>query len=222
MQPHDVALAGRAGPDVKLVADPPNDRLSVFRRRRKSCGHPIVRSRRAGVPTGPDEAAAAPEGKAEPKIILGLWIVSIGARRGIVEQVHNHLAATIGDVVDEHTAGSAWIGRPQNEEIGLVLDQTARVHRSLVEIGNDAVFQYLRIEFSLCRPADPQIGAGPADSPPFGEWLHCAHLDLNARHRPNPFEKPGVSCLSNDPAAPPSTPSGIAATARGHSLAGTR
>ncbi len=154
--------------------------------------------------------------------MLGLWVVGIGARRGVVEQVHDHLAATIGDVVDEHAAGSARIGRAQNEEIDLVLDQTSRVRRGLVEIGDDAVFRCLRIEFSLCRPADSQIGAGPADGPPLGERLSCAHLDLNARHRPNPFEKPGLSCLSNDPAAPTSTPSGIAATARGHSLAGTR
>jgi hypothetical protein len=154
--------------------------------------------------------------------MLALWIVRIGTRWGIVEQVHNHLAATIGDVVDEHATGSARIGRPQNKEIDLVLDQTARVRWRIIEIGDDTVFRCLWIDFSLCRPADSQIRTSPAGIPPLGEWLHCAHLDLNARHRPNPLEKPGLSCLSNDPAAPTSTPSGIGATARGHSIAGTR
>src|SRR5260370_6336802 len=105
----------------------------------------FARGAPAGVPTGPDEAVTASEGEPEPKIMLGLWVVGIGARRGVVEQVHDHLAATIGDVVDEHAAGSARIGPAPHEEIQLGLHQTSRLRRTLVEIGGDSRFRALRL-----------------------------------------------------------------------------
>ena len=185
-EPHDIALAGGAGPDMKLVADAAHHRPAVFERRRQPRGHAAVGARRRRVPARPDEAVAAPEGEAQAHILGGLGIVGVGIRSGFVEAAEDHLAAAIGHVIDQHAAARLAFDRAQDEEIGLVFDHAARVLRRLVEIGDAGVFRRRRIELALrCAPY-PQIAAGLAKRMPAGKRLDRIDLDLDNGHDGTP------------------------------------
>ena len=168
----------------------PVDRLAVFQRRRKPRRHAVIGARRARIPARPDEAVAAPERKAEPGIrgrSSGRWLRP-GRPGRIVEQVKIRFRAAVGHVVDEHAAGPARIGRPQDEEIGLVFDEAARVARRLVEIDDGLVLGRGRIELAFGDAADAQIGTGLAEGLAFGKGLDHIQLDFDIRHRMTPCQ----------------------------------
>ncbi len=185
-EPHDIAVARRARADVEFVADAAHHRPAAFDRGWEACRHAVVDPRRSRIPARPDEAPAAPEGKAETDILCHLRVVGVGVAPGFVEPAEDHLAAAIGHVIDEHPARGLRLGRPQDEEIGLVLDHAAGIPRRLVEIDDDPAGRCRRIDFALGNAGDPHIGSGRAKGLSLGEGFGRIHRDFGNSHQRAP------------------------------------
>src|SRR5215469_12810964 len=186
IQAHDISLAGTASADMKLVTDAPHHRLAVFECRWQSRRHAIVGARGSRVPTRPDEAIAAPERETQSDVLCRLGIVGVRVTRSVVEQVKDHLTATIGHVIDEEAVRPTQLGRPQNEEIRLVFDHSPSASWRFTKIGDDAVLRRHGIYLSLRDALDPQVGASVTEATPCGEALDRLYLDLDDRHTQTP------------------------------------
>src|SRR5215469_9729554 len=160
--------------------------LAVFECRWQSRRHAIVGARGPRVPTRPDEAVAAPEAETQSDVLCRLGIVGVRAARSVVEQVQDHLTATIGHVIDEDAIRPTQLGRPQDEEIRLVFDHSPRVSWRFSEIGDDAVLRRRWIYLSLRNALDPQVGASVTEAPPAGEALDRLSVDLDDWHTQTP------------------------------------
>ena len=131
---------------------------------------------RIGVPAGPHDGVAAAEREAEAGIEQRAGIIVVGRR--FVDAGQQGLAAAIVHLVEDDAIAAARIERAQDEEIGLVFDEAARIARRLVEIDDRLVLRRLRIELALGGAAHALIGTGLAERLALRERLDGIDLDL--------------------------------------------
>ena len=162
--------------ELELLADAAHDLLAVLGRHRKARGDAAIGLRSIWVPARPHDGVAAAQREAEAGIEDGAGIVVV--RRGFVDACQQGFAAAIVHLVEDDAIAAAGIERTQDEEIGLVFDEAARIARRLVEIDDRLVLRRLRIELAPGGAAHTLIGAGLAERLALRERLDGVDLDL--------------------------------------------
>ncbi len=113
------------------------------------------------------------------------------------------LPAAIGDVVEQLAAAARGSRRPEDVEIGLVLDAPRRVPRRLVEVDDYLVARVGRIELALERAAHALVGAGLAEARAAREALDGGDIDLRqARGGRRRGKTDRAQHAERDPASP--------------------
>ena len=144
------------------------DRLAAIGSDRHMNTHRVRPRGDVELPADPHQRVTKPHQKTIAQIVLGGGI----GRSAAVEPVQDDLVAAIEDV-DERRAVAGRRFRTEDVQIRRELDQARRVHRRLVEIGDDPVARSLRIDREV-NGADDLLVAGQADV--------GACRDLDARH----------------------------------------
>ena len=95
-----------------------------------------------------------------------------------MQPISELLVAAVEHLVEQEAIGLGGIGRPQDENVDLVLDHAAGIARRLVEIDDYLVLRRGRIKLALGDPRDPQIGADLAEGVTLGKRLGRVEPDL--------------------------------------------
>ena len=176
----DRAVRRAARGDLELLADAFDDGRAVFLGHREFRREPGARPRSVRVPSRPYDRVAALECEIVAEFLDRLGIVGDGLRdlRGVLQPVDQEFAAAVVDLVEQHAAALLRIRRPQDVDVGLILDHAARVARRFVEIDDALVLGRVRIEFAFGHTADTDVGADLAELMAIDERLGCIEPKL--------------------------------------------